>query len=223
MHPNLVRFIDQFEQEAILKGHYRAKLGKAELIFLTEVWGPAFQYNYSGLKAEYPFKDLKGGQRFADFVYVKNGLRLLIEIDGFTTHARDISPGEFDDHLQRQNDIVLSGWLVLRFSAHQVEKRTHICQRQVKQAIGHWYSIMQNGFTSEDTQIWKHRQQLVIRLAMKRDGKIKPSEAAEAFGISNKSATVWLKKFTDEGVLDVSPSDKRVRQYFLANYVSDVT
>jgi very-short-patch-repair endonuclease len=136
MHPDLFKFIEQFEREAVEKGLYRSKVGEAELTFLNEVWGPAFHYNFEGLKVEYPLKDFKGGQRFADFVFIKNGAKILFEIDGFTTHARNISPGEFDDHLRRQNDLILSGWLVLRFSANQVQKQPQVCQRQLKQAFG---------------------------------------------------------------------------------------
>jgi hypothetical protein len=68
MNLNLLAFIEQFEREAIEKGLYRKQLGRSEIIFLEQVWGPAFQYQFDGLKAEYPFKDAKGGQRFADFV-----------------------------------------------------------------------------------------------------------------------------------------------------------
>lgn len=121
MHDSLARFIEEFHRDAALNGKYRNKIGEIELLFLELVWGVAFNFNFDGLKVEHPFLDFKGGQRFADFVYVKNGIRLAIEIDGFTTHARDLSPGEFNDHLLRQNDLVLSGWMVLRFSAWQVE------------------------------------------------------------------------------------------------------
>ncbi|RAV11260.1 helix-turn-helix domain-containing protein [Paenibacillus contaminans] len=218
MHPNLARFIEHFEQEASLKGLYRNKLGKSELMFLTEVWGPAFQNNFYGLKAEYPLKDFKGGQRFVDFVYIKGGVRLLMEIDGYTTHARDISPGDFDDHLSRQNDLVLSGWLLLRFSSNQVEKRSYMCQRQIKQAIGHWFAIMQHGFTSDEANPWKLRKQLIIQLAMNTEGRIKPCEVAEAFKVSNSTAVVWLKRFASEGELIPSSNGKRVMYYTLPNF-----
>lgn len=108
MDANVLKFIEKFEREATQKGQHRSKLGKYELLFLQEVWGPAFQFNYDGLQAEFPFKDLKGGPRFADFVYIKKRIKLLFEIDGFTTHARDISLVDFDDHLFRQ--IKTSDW-----------------------------------------------------------------------------------------------------------------
>lgn len=215
LHPNLTAFIEQFEREAISKGLYRQKLGKSEITFLEQVWGPAFQYKYDGLKAEYPFKDFKGGQRFIDFVYVKNGMRLLVEVDGFTTHARDISPAEFDDHLSRQNDLILAGWLVLRFSANQVEKRSQICQRQLKQAIGHWWSLTHGQLTTDDSDIWNLRKNVITRMATARNGEIRPIEVAMHFHISNRTAANWLQKLRREGVLVTNSEKQRSRIYFL--------
>ena len=215
MHTNLKQFIDQFEREAQQNGSYRSQLGRAELIFLKEVWGPAFQHNYDGLKAEYPFKDFKGGMRFADFVFVKNGMRLIIEIDGFTTHARDISTGEFDDHLMRQNDLILSGWLVLRFSARQVEKRPQQCQRQVMQAIGHVWSLDYGTLSAAAANVWQHRKKLIIQMANRRNGKIKPGEVAAEFGVCSSTAAEWMKRFTKEGSFIIPPYRQRATIYHL--------
>ena len=218
MDATVLKFIEKFEREATRKGLHRSKLGKSELLFLQEVWGPAFQFNYDGLQAEFPFKDLKGGQRFADFVYIKNGIKLLIEIDGFTTHARDISPGDFDDHLSRQNDLILSGWLVLRFSAHQVEKHPQICQSKLKQAIGHWWSLTKGVFSIGDTNLWNIRKQLIIQIALQHKGKIKPIQVVNEFNISSRSAVDWLKRFVTDGDFIVTPSPKRVVTYQLTNF-----
>ena len=74
-------------------------------------------YNFDGLKPEYPFLDFEGGQRFVDFYYSKGPVKLIIEIDGYTTHARQISKSKFRDHLRRQNRLMYSGWFLLRFTA----------------------------------------------------------------------------------------------------------
>jgi hypothetical protein len=219
-HPNLRLFIEQFEREAANKGLYRNKLGEAELLFLQEVWGPAFQYNYEGLRAEYPLKDFKGGQRFADFVYIHNGIKLLLEIDGFTTHARNISPGDFDDHLTRQNDLILSGWLVLRFTAHQVEKNASVCQRQIKQAIGHWWSLTHATLSTKDSDIWTFRRQYVVHLAFRNKGLVTPSQVSTAFDISKVSSIHWLKRFSEEGLFTPVGPTTRVRTYMLVQYKS---
>ncbi|MDF2652542.1 MAG: hypothetical protein K0Q73_8347 [Paenibacillus sp.] len=219
IHPNLHAFIEKFEREAVLKGLYRNKLGTTEYNFLLKVWGPAFQHNFDGLHAEYPLKDFKGGVRFADFVYIRNGIKLLIEIDGFTTHARNISPGDFDDHLARQNDLILSGWLILRFSANQAEKDPYICQRQIKQAIGHWWSLTQGTLTADDTNIWMLRKQYLIHLAHRHNGRIRPADVSEAFRISSATSSSWLKRFTEEGHFQPIKQAARVTHYALIDYI----
>ncbi|MFX3632040.1 MAG: DUF559 domain-containing protein [Candidatus Pristimantibacillus sp.] len=219
MQDSLARFIEEFHRDAALNGKYRNKIGKIELLFLELVWGAAFHFNFDGLKVEHPFLDFKGGQRFADFVYVKNGIRLVIEIDGFTTHARDLSPGEFNDHLLRQNDLVLSGWMVLRFSAWQVEHQPRQCEKQIKQAIGHIWSQAYSVASGNLVQMWDARKQSVIQMALRRDGKIKPSEVAHQFNITSRSALNWLRRFQQEGAFEPIPSAQRVTVYRLPNYV----
>ncbi|ACS99557.1 DUF559 domain-containing protein [Paenibacillus sp. JDR-2] len=219
-NPALQQFIESFEREALLKGSFRNKLERSQLFFLERVWGPAFGDNFDGLKAEHPFLDHKGGQRFCDFVYVKNGMKLVIEIDGFTTHARDISPAEFQDHLSRQNDLVLSGWLVLRFSAWQVEHQPQQCIVKVKQAIGHWWSLTYQRDLKQTTNIWEIRKQWIIQMALRQQGKIRPGDVAQEFQISNRTAVDWLHRLETAKLLQRLPAKHRVTTYVLADYVA---
>lgn len=217
-HPLVNKFIEEYEREALAKGSIRKTIDKTSRLFLENIWGPAMNYNFTGLKAEYPFKDLKGGQRFADFVFVRNGMRLLVELDGFTTHARDISPGEFDDHLLRQNSLILRGWLILRFSFNQVEKHPELCEGQIKQAIGHWWSSQQKQASARTGDIWNQRRMLVTQYAMKRSGTIRPCDVAVEFGISQRTASLWLKRFAAEGTLVPLKQQERVTAYALTHY-----
>lgn len=218
MHPEVTKFIKAFEEKALRIGQYRKTLGKYEIFFLQYVWGPVFQYNFDGLSAEYPLKDFKGGDRFIDFVYTRGGIRLIIEIDGFTTHARDISPGEFSDHLMRQNDLVLAGWLILRFSNDQVEKRAVICQRQIMQAIGHWWTLSHGASSSTEMEVWALRKRLLIQYAIRQEGIIRCIDVAREFNIVNRTAHSWLTRFVKEGILaDVRPN-KRTVGYRLMGY-----
>lgn len=220
-HPNLRAFIEQFEREATRLGSYRSKLGEVEMLFLRQVWGPGFQFNFGGLRAEYPFRDFKGGQRFIDFVYILHGIKLLIEIDGFTTHARNISPAEFDDHLARQNDLVLAGWIVLRFSANQVERTPQVCQRQIKQAIGHWWSLTHGRLTAKEADHWSLRRNCLIDLANRHSGRLTPIQVADEFEISRTSAVQWIRRFVDEGLFTAQDQVKRVRSYTLVQSLDE--
>jgi very-short-patch-repair endonuclease len=221
MHSEVERFITAFEQDAIRTGNYRKQLGKYERIFLEEVWGPAFQYNFEGLQAEYPLKDFKGGDRFVDFVYLKSGMRLIFEIDGFTTHARDISPGDFDDHLLRQNDLILSGWLLLRFSANQVERRSTQCQKQILQLIGHWWSLTQNA-ANQGAYTWSERRKQIIQLALRKEGAIRAKDVKEAFNLNQRTALNWLMRLVRENVFTEVKPNERIIGFRIANFESEI-
>ncbi len=70
---------------------------------------------------QYPFIDSAGRNRRIDFALVVNDKRLAIEVNGESYHAEGIIPNEvFDDNLTRQNEILLAGWKLLRFSYNQL-------------------------------------------------------------------------------------------------------
>ncbi|WP_199622724.1 hypothetical protein [Paenibacillus alkalitolerans] len=77
-----------------------------------------------------------------------------VELDGYTTHAKEISPAEFDDHLERQNDMLLNGWYLLRFSANMVFNKPHICRRQIMQALGRWYYLNDGPIALKENDKW---------------------------------------------------------------------
>jgi very-short-patch-repair endonuclease len=215
MHPAVETHVKAMEAEAVRKGSYRNKLGGNEKAFLEYVWGPEFDYKFEGLTAEYPMKDYKGGDRFADFTYIRGSLKLLIEIDDFSSHAKHLSPGDFADHLMRQNDLVLEGWTILRFTAFQVKKSSMICRRQIKQAIGRWWVRTQteNPFRMEDRALLCRSR--LIELALHETRPIRTADVARAFQISRPTALHWLRRFAAEGLLVPIKAKQKVVGYQL--------
>lgn len=216
IHPSLVRFVQEFEEVSRRKGRYRNKIGHAELLFLENVWGPLFQFNFEGLTAEYPFVDAKGGERFVDFMYNRGNLRLMIEIDGFTTHAKHLSPSEFEDHLDRQNDLLLSGWLLIRFSARQVEQNPAHCQNKLQQALGSLWISTHGGLSSNDLHTWDIRKHAVIQLATRQEGWVRPVDVAKAFKLHLRTAQLWMKRFANEGSFIREGGAQRTTRYRLS-------
>ncbi|GIQ68162.1 DUF559 domain-containing protein [Xylanibacillus composti] len=213
MHPAVRKFVEAYEAEARAKGRIRTKIGKYELLFLEQVWGPNFDYRFDGLQAEYPFMDSKGGQRFIDFIYQKGEVRLLIEIDGYTTHARQITYKEFDDHLNRQNDLAAAGWHILRLSANQVEHQGAHCQYQLQRAIGACWSRTYGLQTGSPEQLWTTRKNRCLHLALQHEGKLKASLVAAEFGVTMKTAHDWMQRFVKEGMLIPIKGKKRIVGY----------
>jgi len=215
MHSAVAAYVKAMEEEAIRRGSYRHHIGPNETAFLEQVWGPEFDYKFDGLYPEYPLKDYKGGDRFADFTYIRGTLKLLIEIDDYTSHAKQLSPGDFSDHLMRQNDMVIAGWTVLRFSAYQVRKQPMLCRRQLKQAIGNWWVRTQtdNPFRYSD-RVALCRSRL-LELAMHQQRPLKTSDVARAFHISRPTALIWLRRFVEEGLFVPIQAERKVIGYRL--------
>jgi hypothetical protein len=216
MHPEIVRFIAKFEEEATRKGLYRKKLGEIEVLFLELVLGPVFNYDFEGLSAEFPLKDFKGGDRFIDFIYIRNGMRFVFKIDGFTTHARDISPGKFDDHLFRQNELILSGWFLLRFTANQVKHRAEQCQKQIFHAIGHWWSLS-HSLDNRGAHSWAERKKRIVQLALRKEGVIHTKDVEIEFGLIHRTALNWLNRAVENLLVPIKPN-QRIIGYRLSGY-----
>jgi very-short-patch-repair endonuclease len=78
----------------------------------------------------YPARQHPIGAYFADFAYVEE--RIVLELDGGESHMRK---EVFEHDRLRQNEIVLSGWLVIRFTWDDVTQRRDYVIRTVRQAI----------------------------------------------------------------------------------------
>lgn len=106
----------------------------AENLALQTVIEPVLQ---SGALARvfpnHPVALADGTTRFVDFAIVTDSSRIAIEVDGYAYHAEGaISREKFDDQLQRQNELTLQGWTVLRFSFDQIKKEAARCMDQLR-------------------------------------------------------------------------------------------
>ncbi|MFZ4586141.1 MAG: endonuclease domain-containing protein [Acidimicrobiia bacterium] len=71
-----------------------------------------------------------GSYALLDFAYPEQ--RIAIELDGHGSHA---TRGERAADSQRQNDIALSGWTVLRFTYEQVRNEPEATVRVIRRAL----------------------------------------------------------------------------------------
>lgn len=83
----------------------------------------------TGWKANLPVT-LRGQHYFLDVGFP--GLRLVLEIDG-RLHQTD--PELFESDRWRQNDLVLAGWMVLRFTWRMLEDHADVVVERVQEAI----------------------------------------------------------------------------------------
>ena len=68
-------------------------------------------------------------------VNTTDGRRIALELDGFRTHVQEMDPEQFGRQLRRQNELVLAGWQVLRFSFRQLTQEAEACRQMVRRAL----------------------------------------------------------------------------------------
>jgi hypothetical protein len=185
---------------------------QAEMLFLKQVWWPSF-YHFRYLHPEYEVNDFKDGKRYLDFAYIRPAIRICFEIDGYGSHLKNISRWQFSDSLERQNQLVIDGWTVIRFSYDQVKEKPRRCQQVVQQVIGRWL-----GDELDQTSLSIVEKE-VLRLAIRKGEAISPIEVEKCLRLSDKTVKKVLSQLVDKKMLIPASGIKRVRSYRVGDQV----
>ncbi|WP_042354540.1 hypothetical protein [Bacillus rubiinfantis] len=214
-----------FEEEyhTFMNIHLQARTGErlrrlqeghnhAEMLFLKQVWWPLF-FHFKYLHPEYEIDDFKDGKRYLDFAYIRPAFRICLEVDGYGPHLKNISRWQFSDNLERQNQLVIDGWTVIRFSYDQVKENPRRCQQIVQQVIGRWVS------DELDETFLSLLEKEVLRLAIRKGEAIYPKEVEKCLKLSDKTVKKILHQLVDKNILLPASGIKRVRSYRVGDQV----
>ena len=157
--------------------------------------------------------DFKDSKRYLDFAYIRPAIRICFEIDGFGPHLKNISRWQFSDNLERQNQLVIDGWTVIRFSYDQVNEKPRRCQQIVQQVIGQWL-----GDELDQTSL-SFIEKEVLRLAIRKGEAISPKEVENYLRLSDKTVKKVLSQLVDNKMLIPASGIKRIRSYRLGDHV----
>lgn len=215
----------EFEEEyqAFMKAHLQARTGErlrrlqeghnhAEMLFLKQVWWPLF-YHFKYLHPEYEVDDFKDGNRYLDFAYIRPAIQICFEVDGYGPHLKNISRWQFSDNLERQNQLVIDGWTVIRFSYDQVKEKPRRCQQIVQQVIG-----QRLGDEPNQTSL-SFLEKEVVRFAIRKGEAITPIEVEKYLQLSDKPVKKVLSQLVNKKMLFPASGTKRVRSYRLGDRV----
>ncbi|MDF2925008.1 MAG: hypothetical protein K0R57_3922 [Paenibacillaceae bacterium] len=208
----------QEEYEAFLQKHKEERTGEAlrrleeghgyaERLFLEQVWWPAVG-GFEHLIPEYELSDFRGGCRYLDFAWIRRPYRICIEIDGYGPHVRELSRWQHADQLQRQNDLIIDDWIVIRFAFDEVKERPRRCEQTIQQVMGKWYGSGRSGIQLDERE--RRMLQVVISL-----GEASPGDVAEALEMSVKTARKHLQDLVHKQVLMPASGERRIRMYKL--------
>ncbi|WP_413306254.1 DNA-binding response regulator [Bacillus sp. 1P10SD] len=213
------------EYQTFMNAHLQARTGErlrrlqeghqhAEMLFLKQVWWPLF-HHFRYLHPEYEVDDFKDGKRYLDFAYIRPAIRICFEIDGYGSHLKNISRWQFSDSLERQNQLVIDGWTVIRFSFDQVQEKPRRCQQIVQQVIGRWL-----GDELDQTTLSLVEKE-VLRLAIRKGDAISPIEVENHLKLSDKTVKKVLSLLVDKKMLIPESGIVRVRSYRLGDQVKN--
>ena len=211
------------DYQVFMNAHLQARTGErlrrlqeghnqAERLFLEQVWWPSF-YHFQYLHPEYEVNDFKEDNRYLDFAYIRPAIRICFEVDGYGPHLRNISRWKFSDNLERQNQLVIDGWTVIRFSYDQVKEKPRRCQQVIQQVVGRWL-----GEDLDQTSL-SFVEKEVLRFAIRKGEAIFPMELQNHLKLSDKTVKKVLSQLVDKKVLIPASGVKRVRSYSLGNQV----
>jgi hypothetical protein len=186
-------------------------LGHGELRFLKQVWWP-MNHSFEYLHPEYEVFDFKDGSRFIDFAYIRNQIRIAIEIEGFGPHLRNISRWQYSDQQRRQNDLLLDNWNLLRFTYDHIEEQPRYCQQAIQQMLGKWI-----GESKAEAQL-NYLEKEIIRVFIRNSGILIPADLSKHLGIEAQTVRKLLKGLCDKGIIEPHRGIKRIRSYRLKNH-----
>lgn len=220
MHPEVKKYAEAFEAKMNRAGR-QIRLNENELRFLDQVFGPEFGFNFQGLTVQQPFIDYKGTHRSIDFHYESWPARVIVEADSLKYHVEGVTQQQYDDHLEKQNDLLLNGgWILIRFTANMIRKKPMACRRQLVQAVGKSLIMNQHRPAMDDHLLWRQRKSGILQ-QIGRGNLIKPSTLCAQFNISRNTATKWLKRMVSEGELDPVRRNRLVAGYALPGQATD--
>jgi hypothetical protein len=149
---------------------------------------------------------------YIDLFYLRSPIFTCLEADGFSSHARDADRDSFSDGLDRQNEIVLAKWHILRFSVDKLKENPLSCQRHVRRMLEELYG--------EDSAAVNHLsiyQREIIRLATRSGVPITPHSVEECLGKKETFVLKQLHELVENGWLEVVSGTQRNRSYRLTS------
>lgn len=185
--------------------------GHAEKAFLELVWWPAFR-TFRGLHPEDEVFDYDGRRRFLDFAYLDDHVKLALEIDGYGPHVTELSRWQFANQLRRQNQLVLDGWAVLRFSYDDVQEHPRMCQQVLQVFMGRRrWGERQEGLS--------FRERAILTMALHLGRPLTPGDVCRHLEIERHLSYRLLGQLRRKGYLEPVRGRQRIRAYRLAPWV----
>jgi hypothetical protein len=184
--------------------------GFGEKLLLEQGWWPVLG-SLELLHPEYELIGINGERYFIDIAYIRNPRPTASEADSFSSHARDIDRDQFSRALDRQNEIVLSDWNILRFSIDKLKENPEACQKTIRRMLICWYGE-EDSFMRE-LNIY---QRELVRVAMRSSTPFSAEDARQILGKKHNFTRSTLQSLINMNILESASGNQRIHRYRLS-------
>lgn len=189
------------------KGRLERGHGHGEEMFLRNVWWP-LRRNLDGLHPEYEIMDWRGRSYFADFAWLTEAVKWIIEIKGYGPHVRDMDRGGYCRELNRELFLQALGFRVISFAYDDVERHPELCITLLRMLLSRYEATRLAG-------LGKIALKSTLLFAAQLGKSVRPKDVAEHLGVSHRTAVRYLQQLCQMGWLipQLSGSSGRVLMY----------
>jgi hypothetical protein len=185
----------------------RKGLSHGTVTFLRKVWFPVIG-NLNDLYPEYEVRDLDNKYRYLDIAYMPGGAKGCIEIQDYSSHARDIETNRFKDLCMKHALLTLDDWLFLPIAYLSIRDDPSVCKKLVLSFVGKLLSIN----TSAELT-WAEAE--TLRFARRFMRPFEPRELASHLLLSENRIRVILRSLVAKNLIIVTSGKQRYRTYRL--------
>lgn len=185
--------------------------GYGEKLLLQQAWWPVLG-TLENLHPEYEIIGADGEHYFIDLAYLRSPGPTALESDSYSSHARDIDRDQFARALDRQNEIVLTGWNILRFSIDKLKEDPRACQNTIRRMLVCWY-----GEESQHMDGLNIYQRELVRTAIRSSSPISVADACQLLGKKERFTRETLHSLVTMNVFEAASGNERIRTYQLSS------
>ncbi|MCK8490107.1 endonuclease domain-containing protein [Paenibacillus sp. MBLB2552] len=180
-------------KDRLERGH-----GHGEQLFLRNVWWP-LRGSLDNLHPEYEIADWRGWPYFADFAWLTEAVKLIIEIKGFGPHVRDMDRTMYSRELNREIFLQALGYRVISLSYDDVERQPEICIMLLRM-------LMSRFEVSGQCDLAKIALKSTLLQAVQIGKSIRPKDVERQLGVNHRTAVRYLQQLCQQGWLHAHSS-----------------
>ncbi|KWX78208.1 hypothetical protein SAMN05216191_11597 [Paenibacillus jilunlii] len=202
------------------KGERRDRLerghGHGERMFLEKVWWPLMG-SLQNLHPEYEVADWRGRPYFVDFVWKPGQVKFAFEVKGYGPHVQNMDRTRYRQELNRETFLQIAGYRVVSIPYDDLDGSPQLTISLIRSLVAPFISGI--NVVGQFTRLERE----MIRLAVSRDGMIRPVDLGKELGINLRTVRNTLQALCAKGRLRPvsTKSGSRVYRYEVIYSFSD--